>query len=101
MNDSATKVYDIVALIPKGKVATYGMIARLSGVKNPRLVGSLLHKNPDPISIPCHRVVNAQGKLAQTFAFGGAMAHAKKLQKERVEVKNGTVDLSRFLWKTG
>lgn len=99
MNDSATKVYEIVARIPNGKVATYGMVARLSGVKNPRLVGSLLHKNPDPKNIPCHRVVNAQGKLAMNFAFGGKREQARRLRKEGISVDSeSSVDLKKYLW---
>lgn len=99
MNDNTAKVYAIVARIPKGRVATYGMIAKLSGIKNPRLVGSLLHKNPDPKSIPCHRVVNAQGKLAEDFAFGGRKEQARRLQQEGVSVVNeSSVDLKKYLW---
>lgn len=91
-------VYQVVKQIPKGKVATYGQIAKLAGVTNPRLVGSFLHKNPDPKTIPCHRVVNAQGKLAKAFAFGGMKGQKNTLQKEGVEVNNGAVNLLRFRW---
>lgn len=91
-------VYSVVKRIPKGKVLTYGLVAKLAGVKNPRLVGSILHKNIDPEKIPCHRVVNAQGKVASSYAFGGAKAHATRLQKEGVEVVRGKVDLGQFLW---
>ena len=65
-------VYEIVKLIPKGKVATYGDIAKISG--NPRAsreVGYALHKNPEFEIIPCHRVVDREGRLAKSFAFGG------------------------------
>lgn len=96
---SAEKVYQVVAKIPKGKVATYGMIARLSGIKSPRFVGSLLHKNPDPNNILCHRVVNAQGKLAKDFAFGGLKEQARRLRQEGVNVDNeSSVDLETHLW---
>lgn len=96
--EHAQNVYRVVQHIPMGKVATYGQIAKLAGIKNPRLVGSLLHRNPDQKNIPCHRVVNAEGKLAITFAFGGAKEQRDRLQKEGVEVKNGCVDLTRFCW---
>lgn len=99
MNDSATKVYEIVARIPKGKVATYGIIARLSRVGNPRIVGSLLHMNPDPKRIPCHRVVNAQGKLAKHFVFGGRKVQTRRLQQEGISVDDeSSVDLDKYLW---
>lgn len=92
-----TKVYDIVSRIPKGKVLTYGMVAKRAGIKNPRLVGSLLHKNIDPEKIPCHRVVNVLGKVASSYAFGGAKAQTARLIKEGVRVVNGTVDLQQYL----
>ena len=66
------QVYNVVKQIPLGCVATYGQIARLCG--NPRMsrqVGWALHVNPEPYVIPCHRVVNCEGKLAPSFAFGG------------------------------
>lgn len=92
-----TRVYNVVKQIPKGKVLTYGIVAKLSGIKNPRLVGSILNKNTDPEKIPCHRVVNFQGRVAKSYAFGGAKAHAVRLEKEGVRVVNGTVDLQQYL----
>lgn len=91
-------VYELVAAIPVGKVATYGQIAKLAGIKNPRHVGKYLHENPDPSRIPCHRVVNAQGRLAPAFAFGGPAKQALLLQREEVECNNGKVPLSKFQW---
>ncbi|MEX0622173.1 MAG: MGMT family protein [Candidatus Woykebacteria bacterium] len=92
-------LYAIVAKIPKGKVSTYGALARLSGIKNARMVGGLLHKNPDPHKIPCHRVVNAKGKLAANYAFGGSEKQAEKLFLEGVQVSSGKIDLQLFLWR--
>ena len=66
------KIYEVVKTIPKGKVATYGQVAFLAG--NPRwarVVGYALHNNPSPKTIPCHRVVNREGKVAEAFVFGG------------------------------
>lgn len=97
MSDFARDVYRAVASIPRGKVATYGQIARLAG--NPRAfraVGNLLHRNTDPGTYPCHRVVSSQGRMAPDFAFGGAEAQAEKLAAEGVEVKNGRVDLKKW-----
>ena len=62
-----------------------------------RAVGNALHKNPTPGIIPCHRVVNSQGKLSGSFAFGGETAQEKLLEAEGVEVKNGTVDLKKYI----
>lgn len=96
--EQAEQVYKVVKRIPKGYVLTYGDIAKLAGVKNPRTVGQILHKNPDQTTIPCHRVVNASGQLSRNFAFGGIKLQANKLIKEGVEVKNYRVDLKKFLW---
>ena len=90
------KVYEFVKNIPRGKVATYGQIALYLGNRNfARVVGNILHNNPDPEHIPCHRVVNAQGKLAQSYAFGGIEAQRRLLESEGVVFKsNQVVDLS-------
>lgn len=69
-------VYDLLQKIPAGKVSTYGDIAKALG--NPsasRLIGRILGKNPNPVQVPCHRVVMSNGKL------GGYM-HGIKIKKE-------------------
>jgi methylated-DNA-protein-cysteine methyltransferase related protein len=96
----ADLVYKIVTQIPVGHVLTYGIIARLSGLKSARTVGYYLHNNPDPENIPCHRVVNFQGKVAQNFAYGGANGQIQKLTNEGILIKNNTVDLQTYLWKS-
>jgi O-6-methylguanine DNA methyltransferase len=98
ITDSPTKrIYEAVKKIPKGKVATYGQIAKLAGdEKMCRAVGNALHKNPEPDKIPCFRVVNSKGELSGEFAFGGAGAQQKLLEAEGIEVINGKVDLAKF-----
>ena len=90
------KVYAFVKSIPRGKVATYGQIALHLGNRNfARVVGNILHNNPDPEHIPCHRVVNAQGQLSRAYAFGGIDAQRHLLESEGVVFKNDrVVDLS-------
>ncbi|MCR5823166.1 MAG: MGMT family protein, partial [Lachnospiraceae bacterium] len=61
--------------------------------------GNALHKNPDPDNIPCFRVVNAKGELAEEFAFGGPGVQAKLLEAEGITVVDGKVDLELFQWK--
>lgn len=92
------KVYEFVKTIPKGKVVTYGQIAKHLGNKNlARVVGNILHNNPDPANIPCHRVVNCSGKLSSAFAFGGSDAQRILLESEGVVLKrNGCVDLNEY-----
>jgi len=97
--NSYERIYDIVKQIPKGKVATYGLVARLAG--NPRwsrVVGYALHVNPDPASIPCHRVVNRFGQVSSAFAFGGENMQIRLLESEGVTLTDGRVDLSEYLW---
>lgn len=98
VSDTPTKrIYEAVKKIPKGKVATYGQIAKLAGNKGmARAVGNALHNNPDPENIPCYRVVNAKGGLSGEFAFGGAGAQAKLLEADGIEVSEGMVDLKRY-----
>ena len=90
------RVYEFVKRIPQGKVATYGQIALHLGNRNfARVVGNILHGNPDPEHIPCHRVVNAQGRLSRSYAFGGIEAQRCLLESEGVVFKNDlVVDLS-------
>jgi len=94
------RVYKITEQIPKGKVSTYGRVAKAAGVKSARPVGNWLHSHDKPISIvPCHRVVNVQGRLAKNFgAKGGIRTQLARLQKEGVKVKNFRVDLKKYLW---
>ena len=88
MISSHDLVYKITSFIPEGKVYTYGDLAKLPGIKNPRTVGQILHENKDPKSIPCHRVVSSSGEAAKNYAFGGWEEQRKKLLKEGVEFKD-------------
>ena len=91
------KIYAAVCEIPYGRVATYGQIAAMSGNGGAaRAVGNALHRNPNPAVIPCHRVVNAQGRLAPNFAFGGDKEQQIRLEAEGVEVIDHHVDLKKY-----
>ena len=96
------KIYTVVSKIPKGKVATYGQVALLAG--NPRwsrVVGYALHVNPEPFVISCHRVVNREGRIAESFAFGGGDAQRTLLENEGIVFESdGHIDLKKFQWKT-
>jgi len=90
------KVYKIVSKIPRGKVTTYGKIAKEIGLRNPRIVGFALHSNKTPDEIPCHRVVNIKGEVAPGYAFGGPDIQRKLLEAEGVRFEKGKV-LSKFM----
>ena len=95
------RIYEVVKSIPKGNVATYGQVALLAG--NPRwarVVGYALHSNPDPSTIPCHRVVNREGRVASGFVFGGPNVQRHLLEGEGIiSEKDGTVDLEKYAIK--
>ena len=101
VTDSPTKrIYDAVKKIPKGKVATYADVAEMAGDrKMARAVGNALHKNPDPSTIPCHRVVNSKGELAGEYAFGGAWKQGQILQSEGVEIVENRVNLEKYRFR--
>ena len=89
--------YDFVCKVPKGKVVTYGEIARAIGNKRmSRQVGWALHKNPQAYIIPCHRVVFADGRLSPAFAFGGENEQRRLLEEEGVIFNDEKVDKSCF-----
>ncbi len=91
------RVFDYLLTIPRGKVATYGQIAAALGNKKwARAVGNILHQNPDPGKYPCYKVVNSQGKLSASFAFGGMAGQQVLLEAEGIAVTEGKVDLSVY-----
>lgn len=82
------RVYQAVRTIPAGKTMTYGQVAKMVGTI-PRVVGFALHANPysdanNKLYVPCHRVVDRNGRLAPHFAFGGAQEQYLKLKSEGV-----------------
>jgi len=92
------KIYKAVSKIPRGKVSTYGAIAKYVGITNPRVVGYALHVNKDPDNIPCHRVVNKQGELAKGYAFGGLGIQEQLLRQEGIKLENDKVMLNKYLF---
>ena len=93
----AEAVFDVVRHIPRGFVATYGQVAELAGrPRAARAVGRILHGNPEPGVIPCHRVVFHDGSLAPGFAFGGPARQYSLLRAEGVTFRpHPSVDVSR------
>jgi methylated-DNA-protein-cysteine methyltransferase related protein len=100
-------VYQIVKTIPAGKVMTYGQIARIMNNElgitgkhiTPRVVGFALHANKNSDNIPCHRVVNKEGRLASGYVFGGSKEQFHRLSEEGVIFKDENhVDLEKCLW---
>lgn len=93
-------VYEVVKRIPKGKVLTYGDVARAVGApRSARQVGWALHSNPQPVVIPCHRVVFGDGRLTEGFAFGGKEVQKALLEAEGVQFENDVIDLKKYRWE--
>jgi methylated-DNA-protein-cysteine methyltransferase-like protein len=93
------RVYDIVRKIPEGKVMTYGQVAELIGTRDARRVGQALHAlrqaQGKPI-VPCHRVVNKDGRVAPGYAFGGPYEQRNRLLIEGVKfIDELHVDLAK------
>lgn len=93
------KIYNEVKKIPKGKVAAYSTIATMAGNKHwSRVVGFALHVNPDPSTIPCHRVVHKDGSVSRAFAFGGYSKQIELLKAEGVGFINDKVKMDKYEW---
>lgn len=95
----AEQVYELVKLIPYGRVTTYGHIAKYLGTgKSARLVGWVLGKSQTAI-IPAHRVVNSSGLLSGRHAFSKDYPMEERLREEGVEVKDSkVVNFKACLW---
>ena len=91
-----TDVYSIVKEIPRGKVISYGEIARLAGwPQHSRMVGKAMSQVPAALNLPCHRVVNSAGRTVPDWA-----EQRRLLEKEGVLFKaNGCVDMKKCAWK--
>ena len=90
------EVYDILVKIPAGKVTTYGDIAKAIGQPNSsRLIGQILHNNPTPVAVPCHRVVRSDGKIGG-YAYGSRKKR-KLLEEEGLKFcGSNSTDLEEF-----
>ncbi|WP_303645114.1 MGMT family protein [Marinobacterium lacunae] len=92
-------IWQIVASIPPGKVATYGQVAALAGCPNhARYVGSTLKKLPKDTTLPWHRVVNAKGESSFPKDSDGYKRQLARLNDEGVSFRNGKLSLSQYGW---
>lgn len=93
------RIYQVVRRIPRGKVSTYGRVARLVGGCSARNVGYAMSSLPYGSDVPWQRVINAQGRISQRSGGDGASVQQQILEAEGVVFhKNGSVDLGRFCW---
>jgi O-6-methylguanine DNA methyltransferase len=93
------KVYELTRQIPKGKVATYGQLAKLAGnPKAGRAVGVFMRVNQDAPHTPCHRVVASDGSLTGYSSRGGISKKKEMLIAEGISFSGVKVDLGVSLW---
>ena len=95
-----TQVWQIVAAIPEGKVATYGQVAKMAGQPNmARAVGRTMAKLPKGTKLPWHRVINAAGKISFPEQSEGYKEQRRRLEAEGVVFLNGKIKLSQYGWQ--
>ena len=92
-------IYLALAQIPKGKVITYGNLAKLAGMPNgARLVGRLMCELPEGSKLPWHRVINSQGKLSLPENSDSYREQIRRLEKDGVVITNGKIKLSIYAY---
>lgn len=97
---SCRKIYQAVARIPRGRVASYGQVAAAAGfARGARLAGWSLHHTPPELKIPWHRVINAQGRISFPPRSEPYRRQREKLEAEGVVFLRGRVNLARYGWK--
>lgn len=90
MNKLDQKVYRKLLAVPKGKVTTYGELAKAVGLENgQRVIGQIMNRNPFPVVIPCHRVVKSDGKIGGYYY--GEKVKTKMLSDEGIKISDGKI----------
>lgn len=97
------RIWQVIAMIPQGKVSTYGDIARHAGLaKAARRVGMALRGLPEDTRIPWHRVINSQGRISLPEGSASQYRQRETLEAEGVVFKaNKSVDLKKYRWVPG
>ena len=101
MSSRRSRIYSIVAMIPAGRVSTYGRVADLAGLpRQARQVGYALAALPHASDVPWHRVINAKGQISLGATESGGIRQRELLEAEGVEFdRQGRVSLARFEWR--
>ena len=100
-SDGYSRIYAVVRRIPRGRLATYGQVARLAGLGgHARQVGYALHALTDESRVPWHRVINAQGRVSGRAEPGGDLVQRSLLEREGVRFdERGRTELARYQWR--
>jgi methylated-DNA-protein-cysteine methyltransferase-like protein len=100
-NPLRTQIYEVVRRIPVGRVATYGQVATLAGLRGQaRQVGYALHDLPDGSDVPWHRVVNARGEISLRSSSDAHGEQRRRLEEEGIDFgSGGAIELTRYRWQ--
>ena len=97
---SFQRLWNVVEAIPEGNVASYGQVAKLAGLNGgARRVGGALAKAPDRGSLPWHRILKTDGKIALPVGSTGRKEQIRRLEEEGVLVEKERVDMKKFQWQ--
>lgn len=95
------RVWRIVHGIPRGKVTSYGAVAKLAGLpRGARLIGRILAQLPAGSALPWHRVVNSRGQISLPPGSASYREQRERLLSEGVEINNDKIDFKRFGWQS-
>jgi len=93
-------IWQIVASIPKGRVATYGQVANMAGYPNhARYVGTTLKQLPKNTTLPWFRVINAKGEISFPINSEAYKKQKELLELEGVMLNNNKISMKRFQWQ--
>lgn len=93
------KIWQVVHQIPRGKVSSYGQVARLAGLPGyARYVGHVMKNLPEGTRLPWHRVANSQGRLSFPRDSSAYRTQKQRLEDEGIVFVNGRFSLKKFAW---
>lgn len=95
--DKMREMQLLLAKIPKGKVSTYGSLARKLKI-HPRYAGRLLSRNTDGVRYPCYKIIRSDGSLGGYTSKHGVRDKIRKLRKDGIEIRKNRIDLIRYLF---
>lgn len=94
------RVWQVVALIPAGRISTYGEIAEMAGLgRGARLVGRVMSRLPQGTTLPWHRVINASGRISLPAGSPGYAEQRRRLEDEGVVFIKGRASLRQYRWR--
>ena len=100
MTGTYARIYAIVRKVPRGRVATYGQVARLAKLPGQaRHVGYAMYALPTGTTVPWQRIINAKGEISRRSQAGGQLTQRMILEREGVPFNaRGRIDLRRYGW---